>query len=109
MNKSTKDDYIKRSAARHAVLHQSGDAARAAIAEIPSEPVVSKEEYDKLLQQLPKHGVWEQSEYPGFVRCSVCKDCFIEANWVKSGKWQACPKCASILATPHVTAEKERE
>lgn len=39
MNKSTKDDYIKRSAARHAVLHQSDDAALVAIDNIPSEDV----------------------------------------------------------------------
>lgn len=38
--KSTKDDYIKRSAARHAVLHHTGDAARAAIDNIPPEDVV---------------------------------------------------------------------
>lgn len=38
--KSTKDDYIKRSAARHAVLHHTGDAALVAIDNIPPEDVV---------------------------------------------------------------------
>ena len=34
------DDYIKRSAAHHAVLHYTGDAARVAIQNIPPEDVV---------------------------------------------------------------------
>ena len=35
-----KEQYIKRSAARYAVLHNEGDAARAAIERIPAEDVV---------------------------------------------------------------------
>lgn len=43
------------------------------------------------------HGYWEPSEYRGFVRCSVCKDAYIDAEWLSSGKWGGCPNCRAKM------------
>ena len=37
------------------------------------------------------YGYWEPSEYRGVVRCSVCKDAYIDEDWLSSGKWGGCP------------------
>lgn len=43
------------------------------------------------------HGRWEKSEYRGFVRCSVCKDAYIDEDWLSSGKWGGCPNCRAKM------------
>lgn len=43
------------------------------------------------------HGRWEKSEYKGFVRCSVCKDAYIDEDWLSSGKWGCCPNCRAKM------------
>lgn len=43
------------------------------------------------------HGRWEKSEYRGFVRCSVCKDAYIDEEWLTSGKWGGCPNCRAKM------------
>lgn len=48
-----------------------------------------------------KRGEWELTEYNGFLRCSKCKDCYIEADWIERNrgrKWQFCPTCGVRLA-----------
>lgn len=43
------------------------------------------------------HGRWEPSDYNGFVRCSVCRDCYIDDTWTTTGKWQYCPNCGAKM------------
>lgn len=43
------------------------------------------------------HGRWEKSENRGFVRCSVCKDAYIDEEWLSSGKWGGCPNCRAKM------------
>ena len=56
----------------------------------------------KRLQDIPVvdavevvHGRWEQAEYHGFLRCSKCKDVYIDDTWVEDGKWNFCPNCGA--------------
>ena len=41
------------------------------------------------------HGRWEKAEYHGFLRCSECKDVYIDDTWVADGKWNYCPNCGA--------------
>lgn len=40
---------------------------------------------------------WEKSEYSGFVRCSQCKDVYIDESWLEDGKWSYCPNCGAKM------------
>lgn len=40
---------------------------------------------------------WEKSEYRGFVRCSACKDAYIDEDWLTSSKWGGCPNCRAKM------------
>ena len=44
-----------------------------------------------------KHGVWEKSNLNGFVRCSICHDCYIDDNWLDGKHWNFCPHCGADL------------
>ena len=44
-----------------------------------------------------RKGVWEKSEYKGFVRCSYCKDVYINEEWLTDGKWNGCPNCLADM------------
>lgn len=44
-----------------------------------------------------KHGRWERAEYHGFLRCSECKDVYIDDTWVADGKWNYCPDCGAKM------------
>jgi len=48
-------------------------------------------------QKMIKHGYWERCQYNGFVRCSVCRDTYIERGWAENGKWKYCPTCGAKL------------
>ena len=44
------------------------------------------------------HGRWES--IPGnntYERCSVCKDCYIHADWIGGDKWYYCPNCGAKM------------
>lgn len=43
------------------------------------------------------HGEWAKSEYNGFLKCSVCNDCYVDAEWVSNGKWGFCPHCGAKM------------
>ena len=43
------------------------------------------------------YGRWEQAEYHGFLRCSECKDVYIDDTWVADGKWNYCPNCGADM------------
>ena len=43
------------------------------------------------------HGRWEKAEYHGFLRCSECKDVYIDDTWVTDGKWNYCPNCGADM------------
>ena len=44
------------------------------------------------------HGRWEKhGTMHGFVYCSVCKDVYLDAEWLADGKWTYCPNCGSRM------------
>ena len=43
------------------------------------------------------HGRWEQTEHYGFLRCSKCKDVYVEDEWLADGKWSYCPNCGAKM------------
>ena len=43
------------------------------------------------------HGRWEHAEYHGFLRCSECKDVYIDDTWIADGKWNYCPNCGAKM------------
>lgn len=43
-------------------------------------------------------GEWEaRTDAPGFVRCSVCKDCNVYDEWADGKKWRYCPNCGAKM------------
>lgn len=44
-----------------------------------------------------RRGKWEKAYIPGHLRCSCCKDAFICADWLVSGKWNVCPNCGADM------------
>jgi hypothetical protein len=43
-------------------------------------------------------GEWEaRTDAPGFVRCSVCKNCNVYDDWLDGKKWKYCPECGAIM------------
>lgn len=46
-----------------------------------------------------KHGTWEKTSMDGFLRCSVCHDCYIEEIWLdgERERWNFCPHCGTKL------------
>lgn len=44
-----------------------------------------------------RHGTWEKSNLNGFVRCSVCHDCYVDDDWIDGKKWQYCPHCGTKM------------
>lgn len=49
--------------------------------------------------QALKTGEWEEPPMglAGFLRCSVCRDVYIEQEWLTDGKWNFCPSCGARL------------
>ncbi len=45
-----------------------------------------------------KEGSWVKSEYNGYSVCSVCYDCFVDTDWIASGKWKYCPSCGAHMS-----------
>jgi len=44
------------------------------------------------------HGRWEpHPDYPGFDRCSECKNCIVDDAWVDGEKWNYCPECGAKM------------
>lgn len=44
-----------------------------------------------------RKGHWEKVNYTGYVRCSCCKDVYINEDWLQDGRWNGCPKCFADL------------
>ena len=42
-------------------------------------------------------GKWEDAKQHGLCRCSVCKDCYIEKDYITQTKWNYCPSCGSKM------------
>ena len=42
-------------------------------------------------------GEWEDAKQHGLCRCSVCKDCYIEKNYITQAKWRFCPSCGARM------------
>ena len=42
-------------------------------------------------------GEWEDVKQHRLCRCSVCKDCYIEKNYITQAKWRYCPNCGARL------------
>lgn len=44
-----------------------------------------------------KHGTWEKTNMDGFLRCSTCRDCYIDEKWLDGKKWNFCPVCGAKM------------
>lgn len=42
-------------------------------------------------------GEWEDAKQHGLCRCSVCKDCYIEKDYITQAKWKYCPNCGAKM------------
>ena len=42
-------------------------------------------------------GKWEDAKQHGLCRCSVCKDCYIEKDYITQAKWKYCPNCGARM------------
>ena len=42
-------------------------------------------------------GEWEDAKQHGLCRCSVCKDCYIEKDYITQAKWRYCPSCGAKM------------
>ena len=42
-------------------------------------------------------GEWEDAKQHGLCRCSVCKDCYIEKDYITQTKWKYCPSCGARM------------
>ena len=42
-------------------------------------------------------GEWEDANQHGLCRCSVCKDCYIERDYIAQAKWRYCPNCGARM------------
>lgn len=67
-------------------------------------PIATMCDAKRVLAEMPatdvapvKHGTWEKSNLNGFVRCSVCHDCYVDDDWIDGKKWQYCPHCGTKL------------
>lgn len=44
------------------------------------------------------HGRWvKHTKMHGFVYCSVCKDVYLDEEWLRDGKWGYCPNCGARM------------
>ena len=44
------------------------------------------------------HGRWvKHTRMHGFVYCSVCKDVYLDEEWLRDGKWGYCPNCGAKM------------
>lgn len=44
-------------------------------------------------------GVWEKTEeFPGFRRCSACRDCYLMEEYIAANKWGFCPHCGAEMS-----------
>lgn len=44
-----------------------------------------------------RRGTWEKTNMNGFLRCSACRDCYIDDNWLDGKHWNFCPHCGADL------------
>lgn len=44
-----------------------------------------------------KRGTWERTNIEGFLRCSACRDCYIDEEWLDGKKWNFCPECGAKM------------
>lgn len=44
-----------------------------------------------------KHGTWEITPTYGVLVCSVCRDCYIDENFLDGKKWNFCPHCGAKM------------
>ena len=44
-----------------------------------------------------KHGVWEKTGDAYLLRCSACRDCYIDEDWLDGKKWNFCPECGAKM------------
>ena len=71
----------------------------------PSELCFSEVEVANLLLHAPTIspdeargvGMIEAAFGEGRVRCSVCKDCYIEKDYITQTKWKYCPNCGARM------------
>lgn len=48
-------------------------------------------------ESLRPRGRWELDKRTGYIRCSECRDVYIEREWIADGKWSFCPNCGAKM------------
>ncbi len=94
-------------AGRKALFHRWADRAELRIASALGAPGGQLCQLFGIVEHLDKmptteaepvvYAHWEKSEYRGFVRCSACKDAYIDEDWLTSWKWSGCPNCRAKM------------
>ena len=65
---------------------------------LPIEAIIDRIDTESTVDAVEVvHGRWEKAEYHGFLRCSECKDVYIDDTWVADGKWNYCPNCGAKM------------
>lgn len=45
-----------------------------------------------------RHGRWEKApKFEHMLRCSECKDAYVEDDWIAGRKWSYCPNCGARM------------
>ena len=47
------------------------------------------------------HAHWEPEGNTGYLRCSHCKDVYINEEWLTDGRWSYCPNCGAKMDGGH--------
>ena len=88
-------EYIKRSYIRKMAMFETTYTMET---ETDAAAVLSMIEDAPAADVVPvKHGVWEKTKMDGFLRCSACRDCYIDDNWLDGKHWNFCPYCGADL------------
>lgn len=60
--------------------------------------------------RLEEKRKWEMSDrYKGYACCPVCKDTYVEPEWIVNLKWRYCPTCGERLEPPEVEDGNKNE
>ncbi len=89
-------EYIDREEFRLAMQHIYND---------PTCPMHIAAEIEQIIDCVPAadvapvvHGRWvRHTMIPGFADCSVCKDAYVDEEWLIDGKWGYCPNCGARM------------
>lgn len=101
------DEYISRKEAIAYIREQSEECQKA-FEEFGGESGIYADAYNDLEENfysIPAadvaqvvHGRWvRHTMIPYFANCSVCKDAYVDEEWLRDGKWGYCPNCGAKM------------